>query len=168
MHHLTVLTLTVWPPQTFSKCQWISTGAILSTWGNSMSFPSLALPHRTPFCQPARCCHTTNIRLQHVGQHTKIGGIAFGAALGDFNHGPAEQTWIYRPWSIMLKTAYQILLAKQASYNKHSASFLSRTSHSPRRYCCCCRWEANSDLAPLIPDAPLRAGLLKLTNEASK
>jgi len=36
IHHLTVLTATVWFPSTFSKHWWMSVGAIFSTWRNSV------------------------------------------------------------------------------------------------------------------------------------
>ena len=36
-HCLTVFTSTVWSPWTFSKCWWMSEGAIFSTWRNSMT-----------------------------------------------------------------------------------------------------------------------------------
>ena len=56
---LTVLTSTGWSPSTFSKCQWMSMGAIFSTWKNSVKL--LCFIHTDTIlsdCPSAAICHT--------------------------------------------------------------------------------------------------------------
>ena len=54
MHHLTVLTSTAWSPSTFSKCRWMSMGAIFFCVEEFNDvFVSYTLPCQTPLCQTA-------------------------------------------------------------------------------------------------------------------
>jgi len=102
-YHLTVLTFTVWSPLTFSKCQWMSMGAIFSTWRNSMTH--LCLIHTSMSDTILSDCPLLpSVTLQQnitgywwkdstssaippiytsdaVEQHNKTGGITFVAAL---------------------------------------------------------------------------------------
>ena len=66
-HHLTVLTSTVWSPETFSKYQWMSVSAIFSAWRNSVShlcfiYPSVSDTILTtcPFATIGRMATTCN------------------------------------------------------------------------------------------------------------
>ena len=59
---LSVLTSTVWSPETFSKHHWMSVGTIFSTWTNSV--PHLCFIHTSMSdtivseCPSAAICHT--------------------------------------------------------------------------------------------------------------
>ena len=86
---LTVLTSTVWSPETFSKHQWMSMGAISSAWRNSITHlcfihnsmsdailsdcSSVAVCHTAAKCNATLerrfnlCCHTTNIHFWWCG-----------------------------------------------------------------------------------------------------
>ena len=58
-HHLTVLTFTVGSRETFSKCQWMSVGAIFSTWRNSMTYIYFICTSRSRvmLTDCPLCCH---------------------------------------------------------------------------------------------------------------
>ena len=88
-YRLTVLTSTVWSTQTFSKCRWMSLGAIFSAWRNSithlcfictsMSDANLSDGPSAVICRTATkfngilagrfnlYCHATSIRLWRRG-----------------------------------------------------------------------------------------------------
>jgi len=71
-HCLTVLTSTVWSPYTFSKCRWMSLGAIFSTWRNSVTHLCFIHPSMSDAvlwdCPSAVICHMA----------TKFDGILVG------------------------------------------------------------------------------------------
>jgi len=61
-HCLVVISASGWSPSTFSKSQWMSMGAIFSTWGNSippLCFLCTFLSHTIlSDCPSAAICHT--------------------------------------------------------------------------------------------------------------
>jgi len=98
---LTVLTSTVWSPSTLNKHQWMSTGAIFFCMKNSVPHlcflcTSMSGTCQTPLLPPvsqpqnvteywwegsASTAIPPTLASDVVGQHNKIGGITFEAAL---------------------------------------------------------------------------------------
>ena len=125
-HCLTVPTSTVWSPSMFSECQWMSMGAIFSTWRNSVPHLCFICPSMSdsilPGCPPLpsvaqkengmKCLQEGWMptamppisAYDIVGQHNKIGAfITFRAALILF--AKVIDKLIYRNWTIRrLKT----------------------------------------------------------------
>jgi len=70
--HLTVLTSTVWSPETFSQHWWMSVDAIFSTWRNSVTHLSFIHTSMSDTivsdCSSAAICHIA----------TKLNGILVG------------------------------------------------------------------------------------------
>ena len=104
-YHLTVLTATVWSPQAFSKHQWMSMGAILSTRRNSMPHfcfictsmsdtilsdcPSAAVTQQQNVMEywwkgPVAATIPLTSAYAIMGWHNKIGDITVGVALIDY------------------------------------------------------------------------------------
>lgn len=80
--HLTVLTSTIWSPQTFGKCQWISVGAIFSSWRISVPYLSLIYSSMadTILSDYPSTAIISTFASDVMGQHNKSRGITFGAA----------------------------------------------------------------------------------------
>ena len=133
--HLTVLTSTVWPPETFSKCQWMSMGTIFSAWRISVPHlcsihtsisdailshcPSAAICCTVTICNRILVgrfnlyCHPTNIHLWHCGQQNKMGGITFRADLIYYSAFLLNQ-WIFlQSFMLQRQTFVSIQLHRQ-------------------------------------------------------
>jgi len=96
---LTTLCFTLWSPETFSKCQWLSMGAIFSTWWNSVAYLCLSMSDTIFVRLPLHAIYHTATKGNRilmrrfylysippsasdiVGQHSNIGDITFKAAL---------------------------------------------------------------------------------------
>ena len=99
---LTVLTSTVWFPSVFSKYQWMSTGAVFSTWRNSV--PHLCFIHSS---MSNIICQTALLLPSDIQQHYVMGYCWEGSASTAIPSTSASDVmgWHYKPEGITFRAA---------------------------------------------------------------